>query len=139
VFVLPMRVVLRPGFGLLRMHDLADQLAPIFTFRTHTRVGSEPLTFLRPISAALRQRRSVIGSNQPEAIPGLRLVAAKDLGNQGETGKAVPKFQFRPGARQRGDASASLGASASRHSSNSDDVIGSIPSRGAIFTLKPAR
>ncbi len=28
------------------MHDLADQFAPILTFRIHTRVGSEPLTLL---------------------------------------------------------------------------------------------
>ena len=46
MFMLQIRVVPRPGFCLLAMHDLADQLAPIFTFRTHTRVGSEPLTLL---------------------------------------------------------------------------------------------
>jgi hypothetical protein len=48
VFMLQMRVVPRPRFYLLAMHDLADQLAPIFTLRAHTRVGSEPFTLLGP-------------------------------------------------------------------------------------------
>src|SRR5664279_277414 len=46
---------------------------------------------------------TVAQSNLPEPIPGLRLVAAQHLGGQGVTGKSVPKFQFRRGARQRGD------------------------------------
>ena len=49
------------------------------------------------------KRCSLVGINLPEPIPGLRLVVPQHLGDRGVTGKSVPRFQFRPGARQRGD------------------------------------
>jgi hypothetical protein len=45
----------------------------------------------------------VLGSNLSEPITSLRLVAVKDLGDQGIISKSVPKFQLSLGARQRGD------------------------------------